>query len=108
MSSVPSFNLTCSTFDRSLYFDSADGFGDWMVVISKKAEDVLRSTRRRDQTTFDIIVKKLKELSHGHFSPDNHKKLAGTAASDVPVYEAKMTRDSRLIVSQRSVQHGDC
>ena len=39
-----------------------------------------------------------RELSHGHFSDDNQKKLTGTKTI-TPVYEAKMTGDTRLVVS---------
>ena len=39
-----------------------------------------------------------RELSNGHFTDDNHKMLSGVGL-DVPVYEAKMTRDTRLVVS---------
>ena len=42
-----------------------------------------------------------RELSNGHFTDDNHKQLTGVDL-DVPVYEAKMTRDTRLIVSPAS------
>lgn len=38
-----------------------------------------------------------RELSHGHFSDDNQKRLIG-ADIPVPIFEAKMTRDSRLVV----------
>ena len=34
----------------------------------------------------------------GHFSDDNQKRLTGSK-TDIPIYEAKMTRDSRLVVS---------
>lgn len=40
-----------------------------------------------------------RELSQGHFSDDNRKKLTGPKTT-IPVYEAKMTGDTRLIVSQ--------
>jgi hypothetical protein len=41
-----------------------------------------------------------RELSNGHFSPDNQKRLNGNPqAADVPIYEAKMTGDLRLVVS---------
>lgn len=40
-----------------------------------------------------------RELSQGHFSDDNQKKLIGTETI-TPVYEAKMTGDTRLVVSQ--------
>jgi hypothetical protein len=38
-----------------------------------------------------------RELSNGHFSDDNQKRLVGTN-TPIPIYEAKMTRDSRLVV----------
>jgi hypothetical protein len=38
-----------------------------------------------------------RELSNGHFSDDNQKRLTGKNIP-VPIYEAKMTRDSRLVV----------
>ncbi|KAK0198135.1 hypothetical protein F5146DRAFT_995722 [Armillaria mellea] len=75
---------------------SAEGFGEWTIVISTNADDFLRSTHRKDASTFQIIVKKIKELSRGHFSDDNQKRLSGSG-TEVPVFEAKMTRDLRLI-----------
>lgn len=38
-----------------------------------------------------------RELSNGHLSDDNHKRLNGQD-TEIPIYEAKMTRDTRLIV----------
>lgn len=80
----------------ALYFDSAEGFGEWRILISTRADGHLRQARRKNRTLFDIIIKKIKELSNGHFSDDNQKQLTGTE-TDVPIYEAKMTRDSRLV-----------
>ncbi|KAF5377115.1 hypothetical protein D9757_008781 [Collybiopsis confluens] len=80
----------------ALYFDSVEGFGEWSIFISQKAEAEIRSRHRKDQHSFDIIVKKIKELSNGHFSPDNQKRLSGPS-SEVPIFEAKMTADLRLI-----------
>ncbi|OSX68101.1 hypothetical protein POSPLADRAFT_1128861 [Postia placenta MAD-698-R-SB12] len=80
----------------ALYFDSAEGFGQWRVLISTRADSHLRQARKKNRNLFDIIIKKIKELSSGHFSEDNQKLLTGTE-TDVPIYEAKMTRDSRLV-----------
>ncbi|KAH7874451.1 uncharacterized protein C8R40DRAFT_1108966 [Lentinula edodes] len=80
----------------ALHFDSIDGFGEWSIFISQNADTELRIRHRRDKTSFDIIVKKIKELSNGHFSADNQKRLSGPN-SEVPVFEAKMTSDLRLI-----------
>ncbi|KAN0138675.1 hypothetical protein V8E53_003663, partial [Lactarius tabidus] len=80
----------------ALYFDSVDGFGQWRILISGRADRNLREMRKKDKNLFRITLKKIKELSNGHFSDDNHKRLTGTSIP-VPIYEAKMTRDSRLV-----------
>ncbi|KAF8895020.1 hypothetical protein CPB84DRAFT_1782432 [Gymnopilus junonius] len=80
----------------ALYFDSAEGFGEWRILISTRADRDLREARRKDAKFFKIVIKKIKELSKGHFSDDNQKRLNGHQ-TDIPIYEAKMTRDSRLI-----------
>ncbi|KAF7340216.1 UvrD-like helicase ATP-binding domain-containing protein [Mycena venus] len=79
-----------------LYCDSATGFGEWAINISPRAERDLRDHSRRDRKIFKIILKKIKELSNGHFSPDNHKRLNGKHV-EIPIYEAKMTGDTRLV-----------
>ncbi|KAF8151989.1 hypothetical protein K438DRAFT_1988110 [Mycena galopus ATCC 62051] len=83
-------------FVTTLYCDSATGFGEWALNISPRAERDLRDHNRRDRKIFKIILKKIKELSNGHFSPDNQKRLNGNPG-DVPIYEAKMTGDLRLV-----------
>ncbi|KAI0089815.1 hypothetical protein BDY19DRAFT_86920 [Irpex rosettiformis] len=80
----------------ALYFDSVEGFGDWRILISTRADKNLREAKRDDQKLFAIYLKKIRELSNGHFSDDNQKRLTGSD-NDVPIYEAKMTRDSRLV-----------
>ena len=40
-----------------------------------------------------------REISNGHFSKDNQKRINRPSSTDVPVFEAKMTRDLRLVVS---------
>ncbi|KAG0703070.1 hypothetical protein DFH29DRAFT_918710 [Suillus ampliporus] len=80
----------------ALYFENADGFGEWRILISTEAYKNLREFRRADVKIFQIIVKKIKQLSNGHFSDDNHKRLNGPDAG-IPIHEAKMTRDLRLV-----------
>lgn len=80
----------------ALYFDSALGFGEWRILISTRADRDLRESRRKDAHFFKIVIKKIKELSNGHFSADNQKRLNGIN-TEIPIYEAKMTRDSRLV-----------
>jgi len=43
-----------------------------------------------------------RELSNGHFSDDNQKRLAGPG-TEVPIFEAKLTGDLRLIVSVQTL-----
>ncbi|KAI0638791.1 hypothetical protein C8Q77DRAFT_1044775, partial [Trametes polyzona] len=80
----------------SLYLDGIDSFGEWLIYTTTRAQRDLRKARKEDGKKFKIIVKKIQELSRGHFSDDNHKKLTGLNVG-VPVYEAKMSRDLRLV-----------
>ncbi|KAH9931251.1 uncharacterized protein B0H18DRAFT_929734 [Fomitopsis serialis] len=79
----------------ALYFDSAEGFGQWRILISTNADTDLRKMRKKATALFKVILKKIRELSWGHFSPDNQKQL--TENAEIPIYEAKMTGDSRLV-----------
>ena len=100
----------------ALHFDSPEGFGEWKVMFPSSAHRDLRDAHRRNPKLFDIVVKKVKcvhipvnfntrllthsrELSKGHFSDDNQKKL-NKAPSGIPIFEAKMTSDTRLVVGQ--------
>ncbi|KAH6917677.1 hypothetical protein BKA70DRAFT_1178699 [Coprinopsis sp. MPI-PUGE-AT-0042] len=92
--------MTASAFETplkaALYFDSASDLGDWEVVVSGRAIRDIRAAQKRDRASYNIIMKKINELSHSHFSDDNQKVLIG-GPNAVPVYEAKMTSDSRLV-----------
>ncbi len=111
---VPEGYPNIQPMKAALYFDSVEGFGDWPILISTRADKNLREAKRDDQKTFRIYLKKIRlgsrfcffnasahlvcrELSNGHFSDDNQKRLTGSD-NDVPIYEAKMTRDTRLVV----------
>ncbi|KAF8336973.1 uncharacterized protein EI90DRAFT_3119273 [Cantharellus anzutake] len=71
-------------------------FGEWNIYISSTAIKHLRQFRRADKSTFKIIQEKIIQLSEGFFSGSNQKRLEG-APNDVPIYEAKMTGDLRLV-----------
>ena len=43
-----------------------------------------------------------RDLSHGHFSEDNQKRLVGSSW-EIPIFEAKMTGDTRLVVGSTLV-----
>ncbi|KAG6831649.1 hypothetical protein H0H92_008726 [Tricholoma furcatifolium] len=103
---VPTSYPMVQPMKSALYFDTADGFGEWRILVSTRADADLREARRKDRKTFTIIVKKIKELSKGHFSGDNQKRLNGPSI-DVPIFEAKMTRDMRLVYQVDSVSDYD-
>ncbi|KAG6919462.1 hypothetical protein DXG01_005721 [Tephrocybe rancida] len=103
---VPAAYPMVQPMKSALHFNSAEGFGEWRILISTRADGDLREARRKDRKTFTIIVKKIKELSNGHFSDDNQKRLNGPT-TDVPIFEAKMTRDSRLVYQVDSISEYD-
>ncbi|KAI8983190.1 hypothetical protein BD414DRAFT_515715 [Trametes punicea] len=80
----------------SLHLEGVRELGEWEIVTSTRAQRDLRKARKEDGKKFKIIVKKIQELSRGHFSDDNHKKLTGLNVG-VPIYEAKMSRNLRLV-----------
>lgn len=57
---IPSAFPMVQPMKAALYFDSADGFGDWRILISTRADRNLREAKRRDQNLFRIIIKKIK------------------------------------------------
>jgi hypothetical protein len=59
-SGVQSAYPTVQPMKAALYFDNADGFGEWRILISTKAEKKLRETRNKERATFDIIVNKIR------------------------------------------------
>jgi hypothetical protein len=46
----------------ALYFDNANGFGEWRILISTEAYKHLREHRRADKKIFTIIYKKIKSV----------------------------------------------
>ncbi|KAF5345183.1 hypothetical protein D9758_009704 [Tetrapyrgos nigripes] len=103
---TPSAYPKVQPMKSALYFDSVDGFGDWIIFVNQNAHNELRIKHKKDKDTFDIVVKKIRELSQGHFSPDNQKRLKGVG-TEVPIFEAKMTSDLRLIYQVDVVAGGD-
>jgi hypothetical protein len=89
--------LAFQPMHNSLYFDTAEGFGQWRILMSGRVVRDLQVACKRQPKRFAIYMKKIKELSNGMFSPDNQKRLTGPG-TEVPVFEAKMTADSRLVV----------
>ncbi|KAI6021206.1 P-loop containing nucleoside triphosphate hydrolase protein [Pisolithus marmoratus] len=103
----PSALQTVQSMRVSLYFDNADGFGEWRVLIGTSATKKLREFRRNDANKFKMVYRKIGELSRGQFSGDNQKRVDGTR-SGVPIFEAHMQQDLRLVYQVDCVpDHGD-
>ncbi|KAG8794853.1 hypothetical protein FRC16_010327 [Serendipita sp. 398] len=66
------------------------------ILLSSESIRHLRQFSKGDAHMFTIVRNKMKQLSEGFFSRSNQKRLTGTD-SEVPVYEAKMTNDTRLV-----------
>ena len=77
-------------------FEAPDGWGNWHLFLAGRAIKHLRTFRKTDQGIFYIVEKKIKDLSHGFFSSSNQKFLVGGPA-DVQIFEAKLSRDLRLV-----------
>ncbi|KAJ7451061.1 hypothetical protein FB451DRAFT_1284562 [Mycena latifolia] len=91
--SYPSFQpIKFST----LYRRRATGFGEWDITITPRAERDLREYNRRDHKAFTVIVKKMRDLSNGNFWAENYKQISG-GNIEIPIYEAKVTEDLRLV-----------
>lgn len=46
----------------AFHFDSVDGFGEWRILISSRADRNLREAKRADQKLFSIILKKIRSV----------------------------------------------
>ncbi|KAJ1305435.1 hypothetical protein OPQ81_000445 [Rhizoctonia solani] len=78
------------------YFDEGSGLGAWCIIISGRAVNDLRQMRKGDGHVFSMVEKKITELSQGFFSDSNQKRLIGLN-TEVPIYEAKVSRDIRIV-----------
>ncbi|CUA68004.1 hypothetical protein RSOLAG22IIIB_07686 [Rhizoctonia solani] len=84
------------TLSSARYFDDWSGRGAWPIAIGSRAVGDLRQMRKRDSHVFAMVSKKIKELSQGFFSDSNQKRLVGMN-TEVPIYEAKVSRDLRIV-----------
>ncbi|KAI9462689.1 hypothetical protein HD554DRAFT_2288449 [Boletus coccyginus] len=73
----PSAHPKVQPMKAALYFENADDFGEWRIIIGTDATKKLRELAKGDRKKCVIVVKKIKELSNGHFSDDNQKRLNG-------------------------------
>jgi hypothetical protein len=57
---VPAAYPQVQPMKAALYFDSVEGFGQWRILISGRADRHLRETRKKDTNLFRITLKKIK------------------------------------------------
>ena len=57
---VPAAYPQVQPMKAALYFDSAQGFGQWRILISGRADRNLRETKKKDTNLFRITLKKIK------------------------------------------------
>lgn len=88
-------DLEADEKDEAFPFDDEEGFGPWRILVEHEARKALREA---DGKMYDVYRKKIQELSTGYLYGDNQKKLKGHERQLVPLFEAKTTRDSRLVV----------
>ena len=60
VATTPSAFPLVQPMKAAFYFDSVEGFGDWRILISTRADRNLREAKRGDQKLFAIILKKIK------------------------------------------------
>ncbi|KAL4069229.1 hypothetical protein J3A83DRAFT_3504128 [Scleroderma citrinum] len=94
--SPPPIHLKEQSLEGALQTSDVDGFGPWEIIISDSATKDLREARRSDAKNAEVIVSRIKQLSKGHFSGNNHKRLSGPS-HDVPFYQAEVLGDLRII-----------
>jgi hypothetical protein len=54
----------------ALYFENVEGFGNWRILISSRADKALRKARTRDPKMFGIFIKKIKSDVFNVFKRD--------------------------------------
>ncbi|CAE6450559.1 unnamed protein product [Rhizoctonia solani] len=67
----------------------------WAVVLSARAVKELRKVER-DQKALEVVHKKIRDLSSGNFSDENHRPIIGTLQY-VPLFRARAPLDLRII-----------
>ena len=60
VSEVPSAYPWIQPMKAAFHFDSVEGFGDWRILVSTRADRDLRTAKKSDQKLFKIILKKIR------------------------------------------------
>jgi hypothetical protein len=66
---VPAAYPQVQPMKAALYFDNAEGFGQWRILVSGRADRDLRTTRKKDKNLFRITLKKIKYAFVFAFDP---------------------------------------
>ena len=59
LSNDPAFPMV-QPMKVSLYFDDIEGFGEWQILLSTRAQKYLRDVKRANDSMFQTIMKKIK------------------------------------------------
>ncbi|KAF6740880.1 hypothetical protein DFP72DRAFT_951310 [Ephemerocybe angulata] len=90
--------LAQPTMKASLYFENASDLGAWRIMLSGRAEGNLRTIGRGDsKRILKAVINKIVELSKGEFRHDNQKCLNNKGNYTLPIYEARLPGDRRLV-----------
>ena len=54
----PAFSMV-QPMKAALYFDDIEGFGEWSIMLSTRAQKDLREVKRADGAVFRIVMKKI-------------------------------------------------
>ena len=57
---IPTAYPLIQPMKAAFHFDSVDGFGEWRILVSTRADRNLREAKKSDQKLFAIILKKIK------------------------------------------------
>lgn len=80
--------------------------GTWPVFLTDYA--IKKISKLGDNSLKTIVLKKIRELGEGHFSNSNAKRVNERRNDDVAVFEAKLSRNLRLLwqVGLSEEEHG--
>ncbi|KAF7795229.1 hypothetical protein EIP86_006379 [Pleurotus ostreatoroseus] len=63
-SEIPAAYPFIQPMKAAFHFDSVEGFGEWRILISTRADRNLRESKKKNPKLFAIILKKIKCVSH--------------------------------------------
>ncbi|KAI1785405.1 hypothetical protein LXA43DRAFT_132191 [Ganoderma leucocontextum] len=80
----------------AFYLENVKGFGEWEVFVTEHAKADLRKLRKDSKDIFLMVMKKIRDLSRGHFSADNQVPITDTEKA-VPIFKARVGGTHRLV-----------